>query len=172
MNRSLTIRDEIPRFPSVFSSRLWDDLWGGLFNENHVIDDALFAGASSTPCDVIQTKDADGNVTGTEFSFALAGFGPEDVSVEVDENELTIKVNKSEETKEDDSKIYVHRGLARRSMQFSYVLAGQVDKENISACFDKGVLKVNLPVLPKKEIKKIEIKSAGQLVEAKAETKA
>jgi len=164
MSKALISRDEFPRFPSVFSSHAWDDLWDGLWNGRDLtlFDEVLFGGGGHSPYDVIQTKDAQGNVTGTEFNFALAGFKPQDVTIEVDENELRVKVEKAEKT-EDPSKTYVHRGLARRKMEYSYVLGGQVDKDNIAASFDDGMLKINLPSLPKKEVKKIEVKSLKQI---------
>ena len=151
---SITKKDtSVQQFPSLFRSSIWDDFfdWGG-FSE------ALFE-RGGTPCDVVEIKDDKGEIVANEFTYALAGYDKGNVKIEVDDNKLTISVDKSEETEEqDENKTYVHRGLTRKNMQWSYVLGNKVDGENVTAEMENGVLKVNVPLLPEKEVKQIEVK--------------
>lgn len=55
-----------------------------------------------------------------EIEVAVAGFDKEDISIEVDQNLLTIK---GQRNKEDDPNKYVHRGLAARDFERSFTLA-------------------------------------------------
>jgi len=55
-----------------------------------------------------------------EIEVAVAGFDREDITIEVDQNLLTIK---SKRLKEDDASKYLHRGLAARDFERSFTLA-------------------------------------------------
>ena len=146
-----------PRFPSLFSSNVWDGFWND-FDTTMGDVDRIWQ-SSTVPHDVIQHKDESGNIVATEMKYALAGFDKSDIMIEVDDNELCIKVERSEETKEEDAKKeYLHRGLAKRRMEWSYVLNNRVDRENITSVYENGMLKVKVPLFPQKEVKTIEVK--------------
>jgi molecular chaperone IbpA len=55
-----------------------------------------------------------------EIEVAVAGFDREDITIEVDQNLLTIK---GKRLKEDDASKYLHRGLAARDFERSFTLA-------------------------------------------------
>lgn len=55
-----------------------------------------------------------------EIEVAVAGFDREDITIEVDQNLLTIKGTR---LKEDDAGKYLHRGLAARDFERSFTLA-------------------------------------------------
>ncbi len=55
-----------------------------------------------------------------EIEVAVAGFDKEDISIEVDQNQLTIKGNRQ---KDDDASKYLHRGLAARDFERTFTLA-------------------------------------------------
>ena len=57
-----------------------------------------------------------------EIEVAVAGFDREDITIEVDQNLLTIKGNRFR-LKEDDASKYLHRGLAARDFERSFTLA-------------------------------------------------
>jgi len=151
-----------PRFPSLFSSAIWDGFWSDFESTMGDVDKIWQSStwqSSTVPHDVIQHKDEKGDIVATEIQYALAGFDKDDITIEVDDNELSIKVERSEETKEEDAKKeYLHRGLAKRRMEWSYVLNGRVDRENITSSYENGMLKVKVPLFPQKEVKKIEVK--------------
>lgn len=143
------------RFPSLFRSSLFDDVFRGL--EDY---ETAFFQKGGAPCDIVEVKDDDGNVVSNEFSYALAGYQKDNVNIEIEENRLTITVDKSEETEGQDEtyRTYLHKGLTRKTQQWSYVLNSQVDAENVSADMKDGILKVTVPILPQKQVKKIEVK--------------
>jgi len=101
------------------------------------------------------------------IEIAVAGFRPDELSLEVRENLLTVQGRKAQA---DDSKRFLHRGLAERNFERRFQLADHV--EVTDAKLADGLLTVSL----KREIpealkpRKIEIKSAdnGKLIEGQA----
>ena len=89
----------------------------------------------------------------------IPGFNKEDVKIEVDDNDyLTITAEKSDESSEDE-KEYVRKERCYGKYQRSFYV-GDIDKENIDASFDNGILKVTMP-------KKQEEKSSKKTIEVK-----
>ena len=68
------------------------------------------------PINIEQTHE-----NGLRISLAVAGFSMEDLDIEVENNQLTIR-GKQIETEEDLERIYIHRGIAARQFQRSFVL--------------------------------------------------
>jgi len=143
-------------YPSILRSSIFDDFFSAWDKDM----ESLFFTKDSVPCDLVAIKDADGNIVANEFTYALAGYDKGNVNIEVDDNRLTISVDKSEETSDEDvNKTYLHRGLTRKSQKWSYVLNDTVDANNIKASMDGGLLKVVVPIVESrnKQVKKIEI---------------
>jgi HSP20 family protein len=81
---------------------------------------------------------------GFELSVELPGLGPDDVEIRMTENTLTVKAEKSEETKDEEGEYHVSErryGTILRSIR----LPDGIDTEKVEAKFDNGVLKVSLP---------------------------
>ena len=74
-----------------------------------------------------------------EIELAVAGFDKEDVTIEVDQNLLTIK---GQRQKEDDASKYVYRGLAARDFERSFTLADYMEVGD--AELTNGILRVKL----------------------------
>jgi molecular chaperone IbpA len=74
-----------------------------------------------------------------EIEVAVAGFDREDISIEVDQNHLTIK---GERLKDDDASKYLHRGLAARDFERSFTLAEHIIVGD--AELTNGILRVKL----------------------------
>lgn len=74
-----------------------------------------------------------------EIEVAVAGFDREDISIEVDQNQLTIK---GQRLKEDDTSKYLHRGLAARDFERSWTLADYMIVGD--AELTNGILRVKL----------------------------
>ena len=74
-----------------------------------------------------------------EIEVAVAGFDREDITIEVDQNLLTIKGQRLKD--EDDSK-YLHRGLAARDFERSFTLADHIIVGD--AELTNGILRVKL----------------------------
>jgi len=95
------------------------------------------------------------------ITLAVAGFGREDLAIEVENNQLTIRGKQQEET----GKVYLHRGIAARQFQRSFVLVEGI--EVIGASLDNGLLNVELErPEPKNRVRTIEIAAQGKRAEA------
>lgn len=140
--------------PTIFGRSAWEDVVGEFFGNF----DRSFGNDQIVPCDVVQYKDDDGNITATEIQYALAGYNKDNVTIEVNGDKLTIIIEKTD-SKEDTSKNkhYVHKGISHRKIETRYNLSGY-DKDHIEASFENGILSLKLPVTQKDEVKKIEIK--------------
>ena len=74
-----------------------------------------------------------------EIEVAVAGFDREDISIEVDQNQLTIK---GQRLKDEDASKYLHRGLAARDFERSFTLADHIIVGD--AELTNGILRVKL----------------------------
>jgi HSP20 family molecular chaperone IbpA len=88
------------------------------------------------------------------ITLAVAGFTMNDLSITVEDNQLVVRGKQ----KEDGSRVYLHRGIAARQFQRSFVLAEGIEVSG--AWLDNGLLNIDL-VRPEPEtrIRTIEIKS-------------
>lgn len=87
----------------------------------------------------------------------LPGLTKDDIDIEVDNGYLTLKVSASTETK-DESKNYIKKERYHQEYQRSFYV-GDINTEEVSASFDNGVLKIEMPKEEIEETKKtIEIK--------------
>jgi molecular chaperone IbpA len=75
------------------------------------------------------------------ISMAVAGFGADDLNIEVKENTLTIRGEKKTETK-DEGTTFLHRGIASRSFERRFQLADHVQVKD--AALENGLLHVDL----------------------------
>lgn len=79
----------------------------------------------------------------SEFSYritlAVAGFGEEDLSITVEDRQLVIR---GRQTDDGDERIFLHRGIAARQFQRSFVLADGVEVGE--AVMENGLLHVDL----------------------------
>ena len=92
--------------------------------------------------------------TGFRISLAVAGFSMKDLDVQIDNNQLSIHGKQAE----DDERVYLHRGIAARQFQRSFVLADGIEVKG--AELDNGLLHIDLErVVPESEARKIEIKT-------------
>lgn len=75
---------------------------------------------------------------GLRITLAVAGFGMEDLDIELDKNQLNIRGRQSE----DKDRVYLHRGIAARQFQRSFVLAEGI--EIVAATLDNGLLHIDM----------------------------
>lgn len=99
------------------------------------------------------------------ISVAVAGFAPEDLSIEVKAHELLIAARK---TREDEGRTYLHRGIAERAFEKRFHLADHVRVSG--AVHENGMLHVDLVREVPEALKprRIEIASAGEASAAPA----
>ncbi|MDA0221886.1 MAG: Hsp20 family protein [Proteobacteria bacterium] len=73
------------------------------------------------------------------ITLAVAGFRDEDLSITLEDRQLAIRGRQKDDA---DGRIYLHRGIAARQFQRTFVLADGV--EIISASMENGLLFVDL----------------------------
>lgn len=74
-----------------------------------------------------------------EIEVAVAGFDREDLTIEVDQDQLIIKGNRA---KDDDAAKYLYRGLAARDFERAFTLADYIEVGE--ADLTNGILRVKL----------------------------
>jgi molecular chaperone IbpA len=104
------------------------------------------------------------------ISIAVAGFSPDELSVEVKDGSLFVTARK---TAEDTERAYLHRGIATRAFERRFALADHV--RVTGAVHEHGMLHVDLVRETPEALKprRIEIARAGgatPVLEGKAET--
>jgi HSP20 family molecular chaperone IbpA len=105
------------------------------------------AGEGYPPYNIEQVGD-----DGLRITLAVAGFTNEDLSVQIEDNQLVIRGRQQD----DKSRIYLHRGIAARQFQRSFVLAEGI--EVIGAGLDNGLLNIDLKrLLPEPKVRTIKI---------------
>ncbi len=101
--------------------------------------------------------------TGLRITLAVAGFSMDDLDIEIENNQLTIRGRQAE----DDTKTYLHRGIAGRQFQRSFVLADGI--EVLGASLDNGLLHIDMKrVEPESTARKIPIATHGKSKTAQA----
>ena len=76
---------------------------------------------------------------GLRITLAVAGFSAENLSVSVENNQLLVRGRGSEDDKD---RVFLHRGIASRQFQRSFVLAEGIDVTG--ATLDSGLLHIDL----------------------------
>lgn len=89
---------------------------------------------------------------GLRITLAVAGFTSEDLSVQIEDNQLVIRGRQSD----DKSRLYLHRGIAARQFQRSFVLAEGI--EVVGCSLDNGLLNIDLTrPMPEPKVRTIKI---------------
>lgn len=91
-------------------------------------------GKGYPPYNIEQTSGSSYRIT-----LAVAGFAEEDLSLTVEDRSLVVRGRQSEEQ---DDRVFLHRGIAARQFQRSFVLADGV--EVAGAALENGLLHVDL----------------------------
>ena len=73
------------------------------------------------------------------ITLAVAGFSEQDLSITVEDRQLVIR---GRQTEEDDGRVFLHRGIAARQFQRTFVLADGVEVGE--AIMENGLLHVDL----------------------------
>ncbi|ALI55062.1 Hsp20 family protein [Celeribacter marinus] len=101
------------------------------------------------PYNIEQTTDNAFRIT-----LAVAGFAEEDLAITVEDRQLMVRGRQSDEA---DARVFLHRGIAARQFQRSFVLADGVDVAG--AHMENGLLHVDLTRCePESVVQTIEIK--------------
>lgn len=103
------------------------------------------------PFNIEQTSERSYRIT-----LAVAGFREADLAITVEDRQLVIRGRQGEE---DDARVFLHRGIAARQFQRSFVLAEGVDVAG--ATMENGLLHVDLTrAEPESVVQTIRIETA------------
>ncbi len=115
---------------SIFSS----PLLLGFDHVERMIERATKAGSEGyPPYNIEQTGE-----NALRITLAVAGFGPGDLAITVEDNQLVVRGKQTD----DRERIYLHRGIAARQFQRSFVLADGI--EVMRAELGNGLLHIDL----------------------------
>ena len=88
------------------------------------------------------------------ITLAVAGFTSDDLEVTIEDNLLTVRGKQ----KDENSRVYLHRGIAARQFQRSFLLAEGIEVQD--AVLDDGLLNIELQrPLPERNVRNVEIKT-------------
>ncbi len=91
------------------------------------------------------------------ITLAVAGFSMDDLNVSVEDNQLVIRGRNSDE---ENDRVFLHRGIASRQFQRSFVLAEGIEVRG--ANLDNGLLHIDLErEPPEHRARTIEINTAS-----------
>lgn len=133
---------------SLFSS----PLLLGFDHVERMIERATKAGSEGYPPYNIEQISEDG----LRITLAVAGFTAADLAITVEDNQLVIRGKQTD----DKERVYLHRGIAARQFQRSFVLADGIDI--VGASLGNGLLHVDLRrPKPAPQVRSIAIKTTG-----------
>lgn len=137
--------------------RFFDEAFRGQFPDFHKsfgIDP--FSRSAFPKVNVVSFEDR------VEIEAEIAGYSKDDVSVEVENEVLSIVGKASQLNEQIDKSVYLLRELKRSSFSRSFRLDDQLDADNIDATFKDGLLILVIPrkkpVDPESKVKKVTIK--------------
>lgn len=91
------------------------------------------------------------------ITLAVAGFAEDDLSVQMEGRQLVIRGKQTD----DADRVFLHRGIAARQFQRSYVLADGIDV--VDATLEAGLLHIDLvQPLEESRVKTIEVKAGAR----------
>ncbi len=92
------------------------------------------------------------------ITLAVAGFSMDDLAVTIEDNQLMVRGRNSTD---DGDRVFIHRGIAARQFQRSFVLAEGVEVN--AARLEKGLLHVDLSLpIPETQVRTIQIEDMEQ----------
>ncbi len=104
------------------------------------------------PYNIEQTSE-----TSYRITLAVAGFNEADLSITVEDRQLVIRGRQRDDA---EDRVYLHRGIATRQFQRSFVLADGVEVGE--AVMENGLLHVDLNrAVPNSVVQTIEIRRTG-----------
>lgn len=94
--------------------------------------------------------------TSYRITLAVAGFSEDDISITIEDRQLVIRGRQAEET---EGRVFLHRGIAARQFQRSFVLADGMEVGG--AVMENGLLHVDLERhLPDPVVQQIKIRKS------------
>ena len=126
--------------------------------------DSLWSGRQESWVPAVDVFDTEDSVV---LKAELPGMKVDDIQIEVDDNVLTLKGERTFEERVDEERFYrVERRYG--AFQRSLALPQGVKADEIQATYEDGVLQVTVPKAEAERPKRIEVKAAPKTVQATA----
>jgi len=125
----------------------FDIVWKNLFDANSNYN--TIQHKINYPVDIYETEN------GLRFELAVVGLDKEEIEIQVEGDTLRIQ---HENQLEDSERVYLQRGIARRSFDLAWKVASKFELSKLNAKMDKGLLIIDIPYAESKAPKKISIK--------------
>lgn len=137
--------------------KFFDDAFRGTYPELHkAFGIEPFSKTSYPKVNVISHEEK------LEIEAEIAGYSKEDITVQIEEDILSIVGKTSQLSEQTDKSVYLLRELKRSSFSRSFRLSDQLDVENIDATFKDGLLRLVIPrkkpVVNEGKVSKVAIK--------------
>ncbi|WGK64248.1 Hsp20/alpha crystallin family protein [Croceiramulus getboli] len=139
---SLVKRNQDNWLPSIFDDMFKTDWLGGTTNVNSI-------GVSIPAVNIIENDDD------FKVEVAAPGMSKEDFNIELDNDMLTIAVEKQENNEHSEKDRYTRREFSYTHFKRAFSLPETVKSEDIAAKYEDGVLRITLP---KREEAKVQAK--------------
>ena len=140
--------------PSIFGENLFDDDWMDFPFEREFWGkkNPLYGKNSNR----VMKTDIREHDTGYELDIDLPGFKKDEISVELENGDLSLSAAKGLDKDEQDKQgKYIRRERYAGAMQRSFYVGDHITQEDIKARFEDGILRLSIP---KKDAKAVETK--------------
>jgi HSP20 family protein len=91
------------------------------------------------------------------FTMEMPGLAKKDIEVSLENDTLTVKGNKVEESEEKEGKGFLRREIRSSKFERNFSLGNEVDQENIKAKMDDGILSITVPKRDEKVGRKVDV---------------
>lgn len=142
---------------NIFERELtpFDILFKNFFESNSPFFPAVEAKIPH-PIDIYENKD------GLHFEVACTGLDKDDLEIGIEGDILKISYDKARTEGIDTEELglvrYIHRGIAKRSINIGYKISSQFDLSQADAKMENGLLKISVPFSKETKTKLLEIK--------------
>lgn len=142
---------------NIFERELtpFDILFKNFFESNSPFFPAVEAKIPH-PIDIYENKD------GLHFEVACTGLNKDDLEIGIEGDILKISYDKARTEGIDTEELglvrYIHRGIAKRSINIGYKISSQFDLSQADAKMENGLLKISVPFSKETKTKLLEIK--------------
>ncbi len=152
MNQTLAKRKPLSRSMSPFRNFFPNSMFDEFFDQYMNSGNPELAEMMNATMDVAETEQA------FEVKMDLPGVGAGDVDIQIDNNTLTVRGSRNEESEEKDEDKKFHR-IERCTGSFarSVVLPNSINEDETAAEFKDGVLKIVIPKTEDAKPRKIRI---------------
>lgn len=112
------------------------------------------------PHNLYSVHDADGNIIKQVLEVVYTPFSKNDIDVTTEDDYLVIKIGRNNEPNaiSSDNISMIYHGISGQCAVFKLRLTDSVDAKSISAKAEDGILRIDIPIIKKKEQEPLRIK--------------